>query len=197
MGCDFKSAHRATPEAIPDPGRVCRNRHCCRYQKWSKGQGRSARPHYCPAPNECSSALDSQLQRGRSGTERSQRVPNRRREEVGSSYSPSLNNRIDWERETGEWKHRGRFVAEPRQFVTSCFDPRQTSGKLSGLKRRLFDLRCCVGRLVLVDEKGDERRRSERDCAQQRHQKIRSEKRSHAGKLHDECGARANHGCDP
>jgi len=97
---NFKSAHRATLEAIPDPGPVCRNRHCCRYQKW-KGRGRFARSPCRPAPREWWSALDSQLRRDGSGTEGSRRGRSRPREEVGSSYSPWLNNRIDWECATG------------------------------------------------------------------------------------------------
>jgi hypothetical protein len=97
---NFKGAHRATLEAIPDPGPVCRNRHYCRYQKW-KGQGRFARSPCRPAPREWWSALDSQLRRDCSGTEGSSRGRSKRREEVGSSYSPWLNNRIDWECATG------------------------------------------------------------------------------------------------
>src|SRR6476619_6052373 len=93
-GTIFILISRARLEAIPDPGWACRNRHYCRYQTWSKDRGHSARCHYRPEPNECSSALDNRLRRDRSGTGGSRRGLSRRREEVGSSYSPSLN--IDW-----------------------------------------------------------------------------------------------------
>jgi hypothetical protein len=126
---DFKSAHRVTLKAIPHPGPVYRSRHYCRYQKWSKGQGRSTRCHYRPEPNECSSALDSPWRRDRFGTEGWPRGPSRETQEVGSSYAPSLNHRIDRERATAEWMQRGRFAAARRQFVIFCYDRWRTSGK--------------------------------------------------------------------
>jgi len=47
-------------------------------------------------------------------------------------------------------------------------------GNMRGLRPQRFDFCGRVRRLGLVDEKGDERCRSECNCAQQRHQKIQS-----------------------
>ena len=182
----------ARPWLSPDPERVCRNRHCCRGQKW-KGRERFARSRCRPVPHEWWSAPDSQLRKDRSGTDGSRRGPSRRKGEVGPSCSPSLNNRIDCEHATRRRVQRGGFTAAPRQFVIFCFDPWQTSA----LRRRCFNLRCCVGRLVVVADEGDEHCRSQRNCGHHRDQEVQSPRYPHAEVLHGKCGARARHGCDP
>ena len=89
------------------------------------------------------------------------------------------------ERATGSRPKRGGFAASPRQFVTFCFDPWQTSA----LRRRRFNLGGRFWRLILVDEKCDQRCRSERNCAQQRPQNSQTPSPHGIEMLHGECGA--------
>jgi hypothetical protein len=51
-----------------------------------------------------------------------------KRKKSDHRYAPSLNHRIDWERDTAEWMQRGRFAAARRQFVIFCYERWQTLG---------------------------------------------------------------------